>query len=72
MNFTTPLQRLIERCRRQQQQKPGQLEMPDEPKRMSFESAVSAGVRGYTLTPDGEITVRPLERRDWDNDSRRH
>lgn len=25
----TPLQQLIERCRRQQQQKPGQLEIPD-------------------------------------------
>lgn len=28
----TPLLQLIERCRRQQQQKPGQLEIPDAPK----------------------------------------
>jgi hypothetical protein len=29
--MTTPLLRLIERCRRQQQQLPGQLEIPDVP-----------------------------------------
>lgn len=70
----TPLQRLIEKCRRQQQQKPGQLEMPDYELEifdeilpaMSFDEAVSAGVQGYTMSPDGEITVRPLEREDWD------
>lgn len=54
----TPLQRLIEKCRRQQQQKPGQLSC--------FEDAVAAGVQGYTITPDGDMEIRPLTQRDWD------